>query len=75
MLSTRIKGKIMPTSNKLEKINIRVTTSRYETSGKNNAHLLSCNRPTREKIIGASSILALGKSRVLPRYWNSSDFL
>ena len=37
MLSTRIKGKIMPTSNKLQKI-MRVTTSQYETSSKNNVH-------------------------------------
>ena len=49
MLSTHIKGKIMPTGNKLQKINIRVTTSQYETRGKNNAHLLSRNQPTREK--------------------------
>ena len=29
--------------NKLQKINMRVTTSQYETRGKNNAHLLSQN--------------------------------
>ena len=49
MLSTRIKGKVMPTSNKLQKINMHVTTSQYETSSKNNVHLLSRNQPTREK--------------------------
>ena len=30
--------------------NVRVTTSQYETSGKNNAHLLSHNLPAGEKI-------------------------
>ena len=49
MLSTRIGGQIMQTRNKLQKINMRVTTSQYETSGKNNAHLLSHNLPAREK--------------------------
>ena len=50
MLSTRISGKIMPTRNTPQKINMRVTTSQYETSGKNNAPLLSCNLPAGEKI-------------------------
>ena len=50
MLSIRIRGKIMPTRNTPQKINMRVTTSQYETSGKNNAHLLSCNLPAGEKI-------------------------
>ena len=49
MLSTRIRGKIMPTRDKPQKINMRVTTSQYETSGKNNAHLLSRNLPAGEK--------------------------
>ena len=48
MLSTRINGKIMPTRSKPQKINMRVTTSKYETRGKNNAHLLSCNLPAGE---------------------------
>ena len=39
----------MPTRNTPQKINMRVTTSQYETSGKNNAHLLSCNLPAGEK--------------------------
>ena len=51
MLSTRIRGKIIPTINKLQKINMRrVTTSQYETGGKNKAHLFSHKLPTREKI-------------------------
>ena len=50
MLSTRIGGQIMQTRNKLQKINMRVTTSQYETSGKNNAHLLSHYLPAGEKI-------------------------
>ena len=49
MLSTRIRRQIMQTRNKPQKINMRVTTSQYETSGKNNAHLLSHNLPAREK--------------------------
>ena len=48
MLSTRIRGKIMPTRNKPQKISVRVTTSQYETSGKNNTHLLSRNLPAGE---------------------------
>ena len=32
MLLTRTKGTIMPTSNKPQKINMRVTTSQYDTS-------------------------------------------
>ena len=40
----------MQTRNKPQKINMRVTTSQYETSGKNNAHLLSHNLPVGEKI-------------------------
>ena len=40
----------MPTRGKPQKINTRVTTSHYETSGKNNAHLLSRNLPAGEKI-------------------------
>ena len=39
----------MPTRNKLQKMNMRVTTSQYQTSGKNNAHLLSRNLPAGEK--------------------------
>ena len=48
---------------------MRVTTSQYETSGKNNAHLLSQNLPVyqlEKKFIGTSSILARGKCRLLP---------
>ena len=40
----------MLSRNKAQKINMRVTTFRYETSGKNNAHLLSHDLPTGEKI-------------------------
>ena len=52
MLSTRIRGQIIPTRNlELQKINMRCgTTSQYETGGKNYAHLLSHNLPDREKI-------------------------
>ena len=39
----------MPTRDKPQKINMRVTTSQYETSGKNNAHLLSRNLLAGEK--------------------------
>ena len=87
MLSTRIRGKIIPTRNELQKSNMhRVMTSQYETGDKNNAHLLSHNLPAREKKNGTSSILAGGKSRMLPpdplfthcimpgSNWNSSDF-
>ena len=46
---------------------MRVTTSQYETRGKNNADLLSHNLPAgKKKFIGTSSILARGKCRVLP---------
>ena len=45
MLSIRIREKIMPARNKPQKINMRVTTSQYEKSSKNNAHLLSRNLP------------------------------
>ena len=45
---------------------MRVTTSQYETSGKNNADLLTHNLPAGKKFIGTSSILARGKCRVLP---------
>ena len=45
MLSIRIREKIMPTRNKPQKINMGVTISQYETSSKNNAHLLSRNLP------------------------------
>ena len=38
------------TRNKPQKMNMRVTTSQYETSGKNRAHLLSHNLPAGEKI-------------------------
>ena len=47
---TRFRGQILPTRNKLQKINMCVTTSRYETSSKNDAHLLSHNLPSGEKI-------------------------
>ena len=50
MLSIRIRGQIMQTRKKQQKINMCVTTSQYETSGKNNAHLLSHNLPAGEKI-------------------------
>ena len=40
----------MLSRNKPQKINMRITTFRYETSGKNNAHLLSHDLPTGEKI-------------------------
>ena len=59
MLSTRIRGQIMPTRNKPQKINTSVTTSQYKTSGKNNAYLLSHNLPAGEKFIGTSSILKI----------------
>ena len=49
MLSTRIRGKIMPTRDKPQKIKMRVTISQYEKRGKNNAHLLSRNLPPGEK--------------------------
>ena len=39
----RIRRQIMLTRNKLQKINIHVTTSQYKTSGENKAHLLSQN--------------------------------
>ena len=45
---------------------MRVTTSQYETRGKNNADLLSHNLPAGKKFIGTSSILARCKCRVLP---------
>ena len=44
-------------------------TSQYETSFKNNAHMLSHNLPIyplEKKFIGTSSILARGKCRLLP---------
>ena len=47
---------------------MRVTTSQYETSGKNNAHFLSHNLPVyplEKKCIGTSSILARGKCCLL----------
>ena len=51
MLSTRFRGQIIPTRSELQKINMRrVTTSQYETGGKNNAYLLSHNLPAGEKI-------------------------
>ena len=50
MLSTRIRGQIMPTRNKPQKINKRVTTSQYKTNGKINAYLLNHNLPAGEKI-------------------------
>ena len=49
MLSTRIRGQIMQTRNKPQKIDMRVATPQYETSGENNAHLLSHNVPAGEK--------------------------
>ena len=48
---------------------MRVTTSQYETNGKNNAHLLSHNLPVcplEKKFIETSSILARSKCRLLP---------
>ena len=43
-LSTPIRGQIIPTRNKLQKIIMRrVTISQYGTGDKNNAHLLSHN--------------------------------
>ena len=45
MLSILITEKSMPTRNKPQKINMCVTTSQYEKSSKNNAHLLSRNLP------------------------------
>ena len=76
MLSTRLKGKIMPTSNKPQKINMRITTSQYETSGKNNTHLLRRNLPAGgEKSLEQAAfwhevkvVCCLGSN------WNSSDF-
>ena len=58
------RGRIMPTRNKPQKIN-----ACHETSGKNNAHLLSHNLPVypiEKKNIGTSSILARGKCRLWP---------
>ena len=40
----------MPTRNKPQKINKRVTTSKYKTNGKINAYLLNHNRPAGEKM-------------------------
>ena len=48
--STRIRGQIMPTRNKPQKINKRVTTSQYKTNGKINAYLFNHNLPAGEKI-------------------------
>ena len=50
---------------------MRVTTSRYEISGKNNICWAKLNSPEhnipiKEKLIGTSSTLARGKSRLLP---------
>ena len=43
MVLTRIRGKIMLTRNKPQNINMPVTTSQYETRGKNNTHLVRRN--------------------------------
>ena len=64
MLSIRIRGKIMPTRNKPQKINMSVTTSQYEKSSKNNAHLLSRNLPAAH----------LNTLHMPGSNWNSSDF-
>ena len=45
---------------------MRVTTSQYETSGKNNAHLLSHDLPAGEKIHWNKQHFGRGKCRVLP---------
>ena len=49
MLSTCIRGQIMPTRNKPQKINKRVTTSPYKTNGKTTEYLLIHNLPAGEK--------------------------
>ena len=49
MFPTRIKGQIMLTEKNRRK-SMRVTTSQYETSGKNNTHLLGHNLPAGGKI-------------------------
>ena len=45
---------------------MRVTTSQFETSGKNNSMCSVIIYPLEKKFIGTSSILARGKCRVLP---------
>ena len=40
----------MPTRNKPQKLNKRVTTSQFKTNGKINAYLLNHNLPAGEKI-------------------------
>ena len=70
MLSTRIRGKIMPTRDKPQKINMRVTTSQYEKRGKNNAHLLSRNLPAGEKKFEWD--LTAEPSNLTPLYYNGS---
>ena len=65
MLSTRIRGQIMQTRNKQQKINMRVTTSQYEQAAKI-MHICSVIiYPLQKKFIGTSSSLARGKSSVL----------
>ena len=49
MLSTRIRGQIMPTRNKPQKIDKCITSSQYKTNGKINEYLLSHNLPAGEK--------------------------
>ena len=87
MLSTRIRGQIMPTRNKPQKINKRFTTSQYKTNGKITEYLLIHNLPAGEK--NSLEQAAFGREvkvlcclliSFLPtayaRYfnWNSSDF-
>ena len=64
MLSTRIRGQIMPTRNKPQKINERATTSQYKQTAKL-MNICSVN-PLEKKFIGTSSILARGKRFMLP---------
>ena len=49
MLSTRIRGQIMPNKNKPQKIDKRITTPQYKTNRKINEYLLSHNLPAGEK--------------------------
>ena len=49
MFSTRIRGQIMPTRNKPQKIDERITSFQYKTNCKIYEYLLSHNLPAGEK--------------------------